>query len=190
MSGHAAGPHVGFDRLVEYWLGETDDAGTRAIDEHLLGCEACGGRLDQVVVLARGVRGAFAAGLVQGFVGPAFVAELARLGVRVREHVVPCNGGVECSVEPGDELVVGRLQAPLAGVDRLDVVARVEPGGAERRLLDVPFDAPSGEVVLVPRLAELRGRGAHDLRLRLLAVDARGGEREIGRYTFHHRPRA
>ena len=62
-AGHS--PHLGFDRLVEYWLGETDDASTQGIDAHLLGCDACGAQLDELVALAHGVRHAFANGLVR-----------------------------------------------------------------------------------------------------------------------------
>lgn len=49
----------------------------------------------------------------------------------------------------------------------------------------MPFDAAAGEVLFAAKLSEVRGQPAHELVVRLLAVDD-AGEREIGRYTFHH----
>lgn len=184
-AGHS--PHLGFDRLVEYWLGETDDASTQGIDAHLLGCDACGAQLDEIVALAHGVRHAFANGLVQVVVGAAFVARLTQRGVRVRQYPIPRNGSVNCIVAPQDEMLIGRLQAPLKGVSRLDVALRMSLAEGEEWLRDVPFDAASGEVLLAPKLVELRQLPAHDLHIRLLSVDD-DGAREIGHYTLHHSP--
>ncbi len=79
------------------------------------------------------------------------------------------------------------LRAPLAGVQRVDLV-RVQ-GGAEPdvRLADVPFDARTGEVLVIPSPAWLKTMPAFTMRMRLVAVgDA--GESEIGEYSFLHSP--
>jgi len=179
--------HPGGLALVDYWLGDADAATTEAIDAHLLACDACGAEFDAIVALARGVRGAFAQGRVASVVTAAFVAQLKAEGRRVREYHVPRGGSVVCSVAPEDEVLVSRIDAPLAGVARLDaVVSRSHGLEGEERLHDLPFDAAAGEVLLANALAEVRGMPAHDTVVRLLAVDA-GGERELGRYTFHHR---
>lgn len=178
---------IPFDALVEYWLGDTDEATTNAIEEHLLGCDVCGAQLDDVIALGQGVRAAFDDGLVGVCVGAAFIDRLAARGTRVREYRVPRNGSVECSVAPDDELLVSRLQAPLAGVTRLDVVARSSLFDGEQRRQDVPFDSASGEVVLAPKLADVRRLPANRLEIRLIAVEA-GGERLIGHYTLNHTP--
>ncbi|HSC64618.1 MAG TPA: zf-HC2 domain-containing protein [Caldimonas sp.] len=181
------GGHVAVERLVEYWLGELDDDAVDAIDAHLLGCDACGAELDALIALAGGVRGAFAEGRVTGFVTADFIERLRQRGVRVREYRVAQYGAVNCSVSPEDDLLVGRLQAPLEGVDRVDAELQLSLQDGPLRLEDVPFDARSGEVLLVPKLSEVRQMPAHVLRVRLLAV-ASGGTREIGRYTLNHRP--
>ncbi len=178
---------IAFDTLVGYWLGETDEAATDAIDEHLLGCDACGALLDEIIALGRGVRGAFANGLVATAVGGALVERLVERGVRVRQYRVPRDGSVACTVAPDDELVVSRLQAPLAGVTRIDVVARSSLSDGEQRRRDVPFDAASGEVVLAPKLAMVRQLPASRIEMQLIAVDAEG-ERLLGRYTLDHSP--
>jgi hypothetical protein len=119
--------HPGVEALLDYWL--LDDpagsAATDAVDEHLMQCEACGQLLDQLVALGDGVRAAFRGGDVEAVTGDAFVRRLAEHGLRLREYRLPHNGSVNCTVAPEDELLVARLEAPLQGVQRLDVVQRV-----------------------------------------------------------------
>ncbi|MFO1328324.1 MAG: hypothetical protein U1F56_13270 [Rubrivivax sp.] len=186
-TGAHAVAHLDWDALVAYWLGDGDVAGTEAADEHLMHCDACGTRLDELIALSRGVRDAFTGGRIATVLGAPFVDALKAAGRRVREYRVPLDGGVHCAVEPGDELVVSRLSAPLAGVPRLDalVTRSIDPGHAER-LQDIPFDAATGEVLLAPRLDTLRRLPSHETLVRLFAVDGRG-ERELGSYRFHHR---
>lgn len=185
MNRDRAGPHVDFDRLVEYWLHETDEASTQSIDMHLLACDKCGAALDEIISLARGVQQAFAGGLIHSFITAAFVDQLQQRGLRVREYRVAVNGRVNCTVAPDDDVVVGRMAAPLEGVSRVDVAVRVSLGGEEAWVHDVPFDPASGEVLFAPKLVQLRKMPSHDMQIRLLACDAQGS-REIGHYTFHH----
>jgi len=175
---------IAFPTLIEYWLGELDEAAEARIDEHLFGCDGCGGQLDEIVALAGGIRAAFGEGLVGTFLTSAFVGHLAEHGVRVREYRVPHNGSVNCSVAPEDEVAVAYLHAPLAGVSRLDVIINI----AETPpvvIRDIPFDAASGEVVFAPKMALLRAMPSHRNRIELVAVDA-AGERVIGDYTLNH----
>lgn len=180
-------PHPDWQALVDYWLGDTDAAATEAIDEHLLRCDECGAVFDEIVALARGVRDAFSHGLVPSVITPGLVARVKASGRHVREYAVPAGGGVQCAVAPDDELLVSRLQAPLAGVRRLDALISVSLAPSEeQRLQDLPFDAEAGELLLAHKLAEVRRLPSHDVTLRLLSVDD-AGEREIARYTFRHR---
>lgn len=185
MSQKVGDSHLSFERLVEYWLNDVDEAATEGIDMHLLGCEACGALLDEVIALGQGVRQAFSGGLVQAFVTADFVSRLQGRGMRVREYSVPRNGSVNCSVAAEDDLLVGRMAAPLAGVNRVDVAVQVSLMDGEIWLYDIPFDAGRGEVLFAPKLAQLRQMPKHDLHVRLLACDEQGA-REIGNYTFHH----
>ena len=186
-AGTTATGHLDGDTLLDYWLGDTDAATTEAIDAHLMGCDACGARLDEVIALSRGVHDAFAHGDVPSMVTAAFVERLKAAGHQVHEYRVPHNGSVVCSLAPGDDQLVSRLDAPLAGVTRLDAVFTFSfaPGRPER-LHDIPFDAASGQVLFAPKMSFVRQQPSHDFVVRLLAVDA-GGERELGHYTFHHR---
>jgi hypothetical protein len=184
-----AGGHLPVDALLAWWLhDDASAADADAVEEHLMQCDACGETLDALVALGDGVRAAFRAGAVSAVTTAAFVDRLAAHGLRVREYRPPPNGSVECSVAPDDDLLVSHLAAPLAGVERVDAVAvsSLEPG-VEHRLEDVPFDAKTGEVLWLPRIAQVKTLPAHTLNVTLLAV-APGGARELGRYAFHHRP--
>ena len=180
--------HLSLDVLLQDWLGEVDAAGREAIDSHLMACDDCGQLFDEVVALGSGVRDALLGGRLFTAASPAFVDRLVERGVHVREYRVPKDGSVNCTVAPGDEVLVSRLQAPLAGIQRLDVAqeSSLAPGEV-RHLEDIPFNPDAGEVVYLSSLAMVRALPAHTVRLTLIAAQD-GGPREIGRYVFHHSP--
>jgi len=184
----ACGAPLPWDVLVQYWFGELDAAATEQVDLHLLGCDACGARLDEIAALGDGVRRAFDGGLVALVAGADFTRQLAERGLRVREYRVERNGGVDCTIAPDDDVVVSRLSAPLAGVERVDLLLQLH-GRPEWRSVDIPFDAARGEVVVVNSTARVRALPACVEQARLVAVDtATGAQRVIGDYTFNHRP--
>lgn len=181
-------PHLSIDRLLDYWLGDADAPATDAMDEHLMHCDACGAALDELIGLGAGVREAFRGGAVSAVLTGPFVERLAAQGVRVREYRLARNGSVNCTVAPDDDLLVTRLEAPLQGVLRLDVLAQLSfAPGMQQRFEDIPFDPQAGEVLYVTRIADVRRMPAHEMQVTLLAVEA-GSARELGHYTFHHRP--
>jgi hypothetical protein len=175
---------IAFAILIDYWLDELDEAAGERVDEHVLGCDACAARLAEIVELGRGIRRAVETGGVRAFVTTDFVDRLAERGVRVREYRIPRNGSVNCGVAPEDQLVVTHLEAPLEGVQRLDLVSQIEDNPPEV-VRDIPFDARRGEVVVAPSIAKLRNAPPHRHRVRLIAVEGEV-ERVIGDYTFHH----
>jgi hypothetical protein len=173
--------------LVSYWLGELDPDSEARTEEHYLGCAQCSRRLEELASLAQGIRALTRASGVYAVIDEPFVRRLVERGLQVREYRVPLNGSVNCTVAPEDDFVVARLEAPLAGVTRLDLVD-VYPGGAgEVRHEDIPFVAASGGVMISTPIEALLALPALSLQMRLLAVD-NGGERVIGEYTFHHTP--
>jgi hypothetical protein len=184
----AAADHIPLDVLLQDWLGESDAATGEAVDTHLMACDACGALLDDLLAFGAGVRGAVLAGAVALVTGPAFLGRVAQRGLRVREYRVDRNGSVNCTVAPQDQVLVSRLQAPLGGVQRLDVAIElsIEPG-VLHRLEDIPFDPAAGEVLYVPSIAQVRTLPAHSARVTLLARDGEGS-REIGHYVFNHTP--
>ena len=173
--------------LVEYWLDELDEGQEGLLDEHLLGCGQCSANLQSLVDIAGGVRAAVRAGAVHAVLTGAFVERLAAQGLRLREYRVPPNGSVHCTVAPDDDLLITRLDAPLAGIERLDVETSGGEGAGSERMRDVPFDAAAGEVVLAMRMERMRALPESTVRIRLVTV-APSGERVVGEYTFNHTP--
>ena len=192
MIATACGNPVSLSTLLEYWLGELEPARESAVDLHLLGCGPCSTLLESLVDIAGGVRAVVRKGAVHAALSDAFVKRLGAGGLRLREYRVPHNGSVLCTVAPEDDLLIARLDAPLAGVERLDVEHLREGGADFERLRDVPFDAGAGEVILAPRMERIRALPETTTRIRLLAMASAGGhpagERLVGEYTFHHRP--
>jgi hypothetical protein len=174
-------------RLLEYWLGELSREESETLEEHYLSCAACAGRLEELSGLASAIREGFRGGAIRAVVTPSIAETMKRDGMRLREYRVAPGGTVECTIHAADDAVIGRLQAPLAGVRRLDAICTGESGEGEMRLEDIPFDPRSGEVLFCPAAAPLKARPAFTERWRLVAVDA-AGERAIGEYTFVHAP--
>ena len=179
--------HADFATLLDYWLGELDESREAAIEEHYLGCAACSALLAEVEMMAEGVRRAFAGGDVRAILTPTFVERLRSRGVRLREYRVARNGSVNCSVGPEDDVLLSRLEAPLEGVERIDLLVTVTGSPGDTRVEDLPFDAASGEVVVAPSITHIRTLPAHRRVMRLVAVGA-DGERVLGEYTFNHSP--
>ncbi|MBK6004747.1 hypothetical protein JJB11_01475 [Ramlibacter ginsenosidimutans] len=180
--------HIAPDLLLQDWLGEADAATRETIDEHLMACDACGVLFDEIVALGEAVRRALRAGLVFAVASGAFVERLRALGLRVRLYDLAHNGTINCTVSPDDQVLAARLQAPLRGVRRLDLVQEVSLAPGERRQVqDVPFDAAHDELVFVVSVARVRPLPAHTKWLTLIATDDQG-TREVGRYEFRHTP--
>ncbi len=177
-----------WNTLIGYWLGELPPAEESDVEEHYLGCAQCSRRLAQLTAFARGVRALARTSGVDMVVNDEFVRRLTQDGLRVREYRVPRGGSVNCTVAPEDDFVVGRLEAPLTGVHRVDMLTLDREGNTQTRQQDVPFVAASGGVVFSPSIGRLRAR-PFTLRVRLLAVDDQG-EHPLGDYTFNHTPYA
>ena len=178
---------IGFDALVAYWLGEALQEREALLEEHLFGCAHCTERLHGVAALAAGVRAAVQGGRVSMVISAPFVGTMRRAGLRLREYSVEPGGSVNCTIRADDDAVVSRLRASLAGVTRLDVVQMGGTREPEVRLADVPFDAETGEVLVVPSAAWLKTMPAFTMRMRLIAV-GESAEKQIGDYTFNHSP--
>lgn len=178
---------IDFETLVAYWLGEVPEPSESALEAHLFACAQCSGRLEQVAALAGGVRAAVEDGRVSLVVSGRFVEALRHAGLRLREYALDPGGSVNCTIGAGDDAVVSRIRAPLAGVQRVDVVRGIAGDAAEQRITDVPFDAATGEVIVIPSAAWLKTMPAFTMRMRLIDVRAHG-EAPIGEYTFNHSP--
>jgi len=178
---------LAWETLLAYRLGELEPGSEVRTEEHYLGCAQCSRRLEQLEALAQHVRALMLGSGVNLVVDHQFVSRLVGQGIGVREYRVPLNGSVNCTVTPEDDLVVARLEAPLHGVERVDLITVGSEGASDIRQEDIPIIAGSGEVIYSPSIEMLRALPATTVRIRLLAIDARG-ERKLGEYTFNHTP--
>jgi hypothetical protein len=172
--------------LADYWLGDLSDLEQDRVEEHLMGCDACGRELEELVGIGEGVRRLTCQGAFQVVVSPSFLDAASRRGLRLREYVVPPGGRVACTVTAEDDLVISRLQGDFSGVTRLDLVARTE-GQPERRVENVPVDPSAPELIVAQSMPALRAMGSCVTRMRLVAPGPHG-DRVLGEYTFAHTP--
>jgi anti-sigma factor RsiW len=182
--------HGSLETLIAYWLGELPPGEETPLEEHLFACASCSNRLEELAAFASGMRAVVREGRVAAVISLPFLEALKRQGWRIREYHVAPGGRVDCTLRADEDAVVSRMQAPLAGVKRVDALRRMEVGGEvvyEGRLEDVPFDPAAGEVLHLPPAAWVRALPANTLRVRLVAVDE-AGERALGEYTFAHTP--
>jgi anti-sigma factor RsiW len=176
-----------FATLVDYWFGDLEPAREEALEENLFGCERCTMRLEELVQLGAGIRAAFRGGGVRAVIPHALLEAMRQERLRLREYRLAPGSSVNCTIAAEDDFVVAMLQAPLAGVQRVDLVSMGEHGAPDGRFEDVPFEAATGEVLVCPAPAALKKRPAYTHRMQLIAVDA-AAERTLGEYTFVHTP--
>lgn len=182
---NACSSPLDWDTLLAYWLGELESDIEAQTEAHYLGCPICSQRLAQLTVLGREVRELTRLSGVEFVISDPFARRLKADGMNVREYRVPANGSVNCTVTADDDFVVARLEAPLEGVTRVDMVYLDSDGNSELRKEDIPFAADG--VLFATRIEALRSLPEITLRLRLLAVDT-DTERTLGEYTFNHTP--
>lgn len=187
MNGSVCSMPLAWQDLLAYWLGELEAEREAEVEHHYLGCPWCSERLGELVAFGGGVRVLVNQSAISAVVEDRFVQVLRDQGLRVREYRVPRNGSVNCTVTPEDDVVVGRLEAGLGEVSRLDLEYLHESDHVPERIEDVPFVAGAGAVVMVTRIEALRALPKSTLRVRMLSVDP-GGERILGDYAFHHTP--
>lgn len=173
--------------LADYWLADLPSTDEDAVEQHLLACDECSRRLRGAVDLASGVGAVVRRGTLRVVVTDAFLDRLVRDGLRVREYRVAPGGRVACTVTADDDLVVGRLAAPLPSVGRVDLALCDAEGREQQRWQDIPVNSAGREVVFTAPIDVLRALPASVRRYRLIAVEA-GGDRLLGEYTFEHSP--
>jgi anti-sigma factor RsiW len=171
--------------LADYWLAALSPTEEESVEEHLLGCDACGNRLREIIAIADSIRTMARQGSVRVVVSEAFLERAAREGLRVRQYAPPRGGSVNCTVAADDDLLVGKLAVDLRQAARVDLCF-THPGGTIR-LPDIPVNPESGSVVLSVAIDAMRLAPAHTAVIQLVAVDE-SGERVLGEYTFNHNP--
>ncbi|MFN7939385.1 MAG: zf-HC2 domain-containing protein [Bryobacteraceae bacterium] len=171
--------------LFDYWVGKLDEPEVEAVEEHLFACDPCGERLKEAIALAEGVRRLAMAGELQTVVSEAFVKRAQDEGLRVRQYAVAAGDSVQCTVAAEDDFLIGRMEADLRGLGRVDLSLCDAQGAEMARMEDIPFDGEAGSVLWQYSITRAKAAPSETLVARLVAVEG-DGERVIGEYTFHH----
>jgi hypothetical protein len=172
--------------LGDYWLGALPPAEEEAIEEHVFACDECETRLQEMVLLADGIRKLAREGSLLMVVSDAFLRRVADEGLRVREYAPPNGGSIACTVTAEDDFLIGRLTADLSGAKRVDLSLCDRMGTEQLRLADIPFHSDDHSVAFQQSITYAKGAPSETLIARLLALDDSGGEHLLGEYTFHH----
>jgi hypothetical protein len=172
--------------LMDYWLGALSDAAEGSVEEHLMACDPCGGRLHQAIALAEGLRRLARSGSLAVVVSDRFVKHAADTGLRVREYALARGEALPCTVAADDDLLVARLAVELRAASRVDLSWCDLRGVEQWRMTDIPIDADAGSVVCQQSITWAKAAPSGSMIARLLAVDETGAERLLGEYTFNH----
>jgi hypothetical protein len=172
--------------LADYWLAALAGSEEEAVELHLLDCDQCGARLREVIALAEGIRNLAREGSLRMVVSDSFLKRAAEAGLRIREYAPPVGGGVQCTVTPEDDILIGRLAANLSGADRVDLCICDERGVEQLRLPDIPVQSGASSVVYQESITFAKAAPTNKMIVRLVTFDEAGDERLLGEYTFNH----
>lgn len=172
--------------LSDYWLAALSRAEEETVEEHLLQCDPCGARLQEVIALAEGIRNLAREGSLRMVVSDTFLQRAAEEGLRVREYAPPPGGVVQCTVTAEDNFLIARLAANVTGARRVDLCICDESGAEQLRLPDIPVQAGASNVIYQESITFAKAMPTNKIIARLVTFDEAGGERLLGEYTFNH----
>lgn len=172
--------------LMDYWLAALASAAEEKVEQHLLACDECGDRLRETIGLSESLRALARSGSLQVVVSDQFVKHAAGTGLRVREYAPPSGGGVQCTVEADDDLLVARLAVDFTSASRVDLSWCDLRGVEHQRMADIPVRPDAGGVVCQQSITWAKASPSATMIARLVEVGEDGGERLLGEYAFHH----
>ena len=178
--------HVDVDVLTDYWLAILPAEIEERVEEHLIGCDACGDRLREVIALAESLRTLARSGSLNVAVSDEFVRHASETGLTVREYAPAAGTGIQCTVSVDDDLLIARMAADLSTAPRVDLSWCDLRGREHQRYADLPVRADAGAVIFQQSITWAKASPSGSMMARLLAVDDNGHERLLGEYTFHH----
>lgn len=178
--------HLDAALLSDYWLGAITSEEETRVEEHVFTCEACTVLLEDVAQMAEGIRQVARSGALMTTVSEKFLEHASAEGLRIRQYAPPSGGSVQCTVTAEDDLLVGRLEANLKDVERVDLSLCDLSGSEQFRLNDIPYSREDGAILWQQSITFAKAAPTSSMMARLLRVDESGGESVIGEYTFHH----
>jgi hypothetical protein len=174
-----------FADLLDYWIGDLDEAGAEHVEAHLFECPECARYLGHIATMAAAVADAVRGASVQSIVTDAVLNKLSREGVRIRTYAPEPGTFIPCGIWPEDELIVSRLRGDFRGYDELTLVLKPDEGPELSRNVDIPLISGTHEILTATSASRLRRLPS--MRLRLIVSGKRGGtEHVISEYGLEH----
>lgn len=180
-----ADEHLSATDVSDYWTPDVASAEVDRIEAHVFVCADCARRLDAARGLIDGIRDAVRRGRFQAVITDAVLNQLARDGTRMRMFTLDPGTVVPCAVWAGDQLIVSRLRADFAGLERVSLVMQV--GGEEvDRVTDVPVGPQARELLQAFSADRLRQLPRIEVRLRLFGARGQAGDELVAEYILEH----
>lgn len=172
--------------LADYWLALLPVVEEQTVEAHLFECNACGDRLRGIIEIAEALRALARSGASRVIVGEHFIQHAKETGQRVRQYDFASGQTVPCTISEDDDLLVARLVVELSEAERVDL-SFCDPQGVERaRMNDIPVRSDAGHIILQESATFAKAAPSSSMVASLLAVDANGEERLLGKYFFQH----
>jgi len=171
--------------LADYWAGTLPETEQQTVEEHLLGCDACGDASREISGLVDAIRSMARDGTLNVVISQAFLDHAAAQGLRIRQYAPVAGGSVNCTVTVNDDLLIARLAADMKSARRIDLLYTDDRGTTH--VADIPFRPHSSEVILNVGIQAIRDANQHVAKLKLVSVDETG-DHLLGEYTFNHTP--
>jgi putative zinc finger protein len=174
-----------FADLIDYWVGDLNEADAERVEAHVFECRECADRLGDVQKLAAAIGETVRGARIHSIVTDGILNKFARDGLRMRTFAAEAGKFIPCAIWPEDDLIVSRLKGDFTGYDQLTVVLKVSEGPELSRDEDIPMAAGAREIITVASAAQLRKLPA--IRLQILVSGTRNGvEQMIGDYGLEH----
>ena len=185
MTGERCARGASLVDLLDYWVGDLDQARADQVEAHVFECAECADRLADVAAIASGVGEAIRGARIQTVITDSVLNRLSREGLRIRTFAPLPGSFIPCAVWPEDDLVVSRLRGDFSGYDELTLVLKSDDGSELSRSTDIPLISGTHEILSATSAAQLRQLPS--MRLRLVVSGRRGDtERVIGEYGLEH----
>ena len=185
MKGEQCTRGASFADLLDYWVGDLDQASAERVEGHVFECAECSDRLADIATIAAAVAEAVRGARIQSIITDAVLNKLSRDGLRIRTYAPEQDRFLPCAIWPEDDLIVSRLRGDFSGYDEVTLVLRADEGPELSRSADIPLASGTHEILIATSGAHLRQLPS--MRLRMIVSGKRGDtEQVIAEYGLEH----
>jgi len=170
-----------WEALVAYWAGDLPSGEEHALEEHVMGCEACSAESARVAAITETLRA-----MIPAVIDRALLERLRARGLRVRESPFAPGDRREAHFTRDLDVLVFRLGGlDLSRAETVEFAMRDERSGQILTASqNVAFDRDAGDVLLC---CQRHYAGLPPDVVVEVKVRAAGGAEQVAQYTILHR---